>query len=672
MADVDVDLLLEPGDLRTELAFEDRQRLAVEGHADGLDPGEDRDEWQLDLAEQPLELDLAEPPFERLTDRHRRQGIETGPGSSRQVRSRRKDLVEVLRDDVGDRLAAERGVEDVRGDLRVERDRQRLRGLVLGEGRDEDRLHLVADQRDAKPLDEMAQCVGCFGAIGGDHASLGPGDGQRERSSAPRPRVVREERDTDRRLGREPRLEVADRVHADDLDAPGVEDRLGEGGRQVLRRLERGRLPAAVGGAIGAGRRGSDGVEVEAELQLAARRADRCPGTSRAPALGTAAGDPRSGHVAALRHRSQPLRPLLRGLAGHRRQPLDQRPELVLAEQAHDGVAVVVAETRGLEIDLDRQVADDRRQLAAHEHLLAVLAQLVAQLLGGDIVEALEERVERAELADELRGGLLAHPRHAGNVVRRVALERLVIDHLVRPQPEPLVDPRHVVDDRVLDAGARRHQADARRDELEHVEVDGDDRRLQVVAVVELARDRPDDVVGLVAGHLVDRDPEGLHDLAHLRKLVAQVVRHLHAGCLVVRVLLVAEGRPREVEGDREVVGLQILDPAQDDAREPEDAIHQLTLGRGEGRESEVAAVDEPVAVEQHQAFGGHVPSVPAGRAVIRQVRPRLRGPDRRSSAAEAARGPAQGEQPEPDDEQRARDHHELRYAGGVVGDRRQ
>ena len=35
-----------------------------------------------------------------------------------------QDLVEVLRDDVGDRLAAERGVQDVGRDLRVERDRR--------------------------------------------------------------------------------------------------------------------------------------------------------------------------------------------------------------------------------------------------------------------------------------------------------------------------------------------------------------------------------------------------------------------------------------------------------------------------------------------------------------------------------------------------------------------
>ena len=55
---------------------------------------------------------------------------------------------------------------------------------------------------------------------------------------------------------------------------------------------------------------------------------------------------------------------------------------------------------------------------------------------------------------DELRGRLLPHAGDARDVVRRVTLERLVVDHLVGPQAEPLVDPRDVVDDGVLDAGA--------------------------------------------------------------------------------------------------------------------------------------------------------------------------------------------------------------------------
>ena len=139
-------------------------------------------------------------------------------------------------------------------------------------------------------------------------------------------------------------------------------------------------------------------------------------------------------------------------LAGHRRQALDQRAELVLAEEPDDGLAVVVAEARRLEVELDRQVADDRRQVLAHEHRVAVLDELLAQLVGLDLVDPLVERLERPELADELGRGLLADAGHARDVVGRVALERLVVDHLAGDEIEPLGDPGRVVEDRVLDA----------------------------------------------------------------------------------------------------------------------------------------------------------------------------------------------------------------------------
>ena len=48
---------------------------------------------------------------------------------------------------------------------------------------------------------------------------------------------------------------------------------------------------------------------------------------------------------------------------------------------------------------------------------------------------------------------------------RSVALERLVVDHLVRPQPEPFVDPGDVIHVVFPTPGSRRHQADARRNE---------------------------------------------------------------------------------------------------------------------------------------------------------------------------------------------------------------
>ena len=243
-----------------------------------------------------------------------------------------------------------------------------------------------------------------------------------------------------------------------------------------------------------------------------------------------------------------------------------------------------------------------------------MLDELVAQLVRLDLVDPLVERLERPELADELGRGLLPHPGHARDVVGRVALERLVVDHLAGDEVEPLGDPGGVVQDRVLDAGPRRHQPRVVGDELEHVEVAGHDRRVET-ASLGVHGDRADDVVGLVAGELVDGDAQRLDHLADLRELVAQVVGHPLAGRLVLGVLLVPEGRALEVEGDGDVVRTEVLDAAQDDAAEAEDGVDELALRGRQGRQGEVSAVDEPVAVEQHEAFGGHGSSVPVGPA---------------------------------------------------------
>ena len=167
---------------------------------------------------------------------------------------------------------------------------------------------------------------------------------------------------------------------------------------------------------------------------------------------------------------------------------------------------------------------------------------------------------------------------------------------------------------------------------------------------VGLPGQRPDDVVGLEALELVDRDAERLDDLADLRELVPKVVRHARPGRLVLGVLLVPERRTREVERDRHVIRLEIREAAQDDAAEAEDAVDQLTLRRRQRGQSVVTAVHEPEAVEQHQAFHRRAspgcprvrdvrPSVPAWR---RRTRPqRLRA--ERAARARRGRGPRRG-----------------------------
>ena len=264
-----------------------------------------------------------------------------------------------------------------------------------------------------------------------------------------------------------------------------------------------------------------------------------------------------------------------------------------------------------------------------------VLAELLAELLRRDVVEVRIQRVEVAELADELRRGLVSDARHAGDVVGRIALERLEVDHLARHEAVALLDPGRVVHHGRVDAHPGRHEPRPVGHELEHVQVAGHDRGLEVAAF-GLARERADHVVRLEARHLVDRESQRRDHLADLRELGAQVVRHRAPGRLVIGGQAVPEGRGRQVEGDRDVVGANVLEATQDDVREPEDRVHQLAL-RGRERhvdEREVAAIDEPVAVEQHQAFHGRR-HPPVGAA--RGMRLRRRGAPRSSVLVRAA-----------------------------------
>ena len=127
VADVGVDLRLEPRDLGRELGRQDLQRLEIEGDAGRLHPGEDRDQRQLDLAVQAVETVVDQPSLERLAHGERGERLQAGPGRGVELGDGRQDEVELLGDDIGDRLAAQRCVEDVGGDLGVERDGRRGR-----------------------------------------------------------------------------------------------------------------------------------------------------------------------------------------------------------------------------------------------------------------------------------------------------------------------------------------------------------------------------------------------------------------------------------------------------------------------------------------------------------------------------------------------------------------
>ena len=187
-----------------------------------------------------VELDLLEAALERLARRRARPAPRGRPGPSPAAPSPGGRIwSRLLGDDVGDRLAAQRGVEDVRRDLGVEGDDRH--GVVVSRisATPATRTGLTSCPTSGvpQPLEQVAQGVGRLRALRRDDPAVRPGDGQGERRPAPRPRIVGHERDTDRRLRGQPRLEVGDPVGAADLDPARVADRRRERRRQVVDRL---------------------------------------------------------------------------------------------------------------------------------------------------------------------------------------------------------------------------------------------------------------------------------------------------------------------------------------------------------------------------------------------------------------------------------------------------
>ena len=228
-----------------------------------------------------------------------------------------------------------------------------------------------------------------------------------------------------------------------------------------------------------------------------------------------------------------------------------------------------------------------------------MLGQPIAEL-ALHLVEMLVDPVERPELLEQAARGLLPHARHPGDVVARVALECLVVEHLVGAKAVALRDPRLVVDHRRRHAHPGRQQPHVVVDELEPVEVAGDDHRVDARGRGPL-RERADHVIGLVSLELADRDVHHRGDLADDRELRAQIVRHARPAALVVGIRVEAELRLADVERHDRVVRLHVLHAAQDDLEEPEDGVHERAVGERQRRQREVAAVHQARPVDEHE-----------------------------------------------------------------------
>ena len=339
-----IHLAFEALDLGGELPFEIGQRLEVEGDAGGLHAGQDGDQRTLELGEEPIEPGIDHRPFEQRSDGRSGQRVETRPCRRVEILRRRHLDIEALGRHIGDGLAAQRGVEHVGGDLRVEGDGQGRGPRVTREPVGQHGLHVMADERLAALDDEVAQAVDGVRRGSDDHAPVLTGDREGLRLPMQGPRVRGDEGDGEVRLCRQPRSDVVEPVRRPDLEPTGILDRRRKRGRQVTLG-DLGQRPVVIESG-----EPTDAVEVEAELEPVAVRRAACRG--RPGARGA-----RRAHAAA--ELAQAGRGLLRCLTAKWRQTVDQGAELVLAEDADHGLPVVVADLRPFRVERHRQVAHE-------------------------------------------------------------------------------------------------------------------------------------------------------------------------------------------------------------------------------------------------------------------------------------------------------------------------
>ena len=117
-----------------------------------------------------------------------------------------------------------------------------------------------------------------------------------------------------------------------------------------------------------------------------------------------------------------------------------------------------------VEVDVDLEVAVDRRELLRADRVVGRRAQVLAPLLARDGVEIRVDALHRPEPAPAARPPSCRRcPGTPGDVVRGVALEADEVGHELGADAVALHDPLGRVDDHVGDPARRHHDADVAR-----------------------------------------------------------------------------------------------------------------------------------------------------------------------------------------------------------------
>ena len=255
-----------------------------------------------------------------------------------------------------------------------------------------------------------------------------------------------------------------------------------------------------------------------------------------------------------------------------------------------------------LHIQLERHAAvDGGKPVAILRGLFAVLQLGARTLFDALVVDVRVHALERAEVVQQLHGGLFTDTGHARNIVRRIAHERLKVNQANRVEAVFLAESSGVVGliGGLSHAGGHEHDGRAAADQLEAVPVTGYDHA-GVAVLVRAAADGAEQVIRLVARLFAPDDAQRIEHLLCKRQLRRQLIRHALAGGLVGVEFKVTEGFLLHVKADDGAVGLLLVLQFEQRSQKAVNRVGGQSLVVGQLPYAVERAVQYAVAVYHH------------------------------------------------------------------------
>jgi hypothetical protein len=229
-----------------------------------------------------------------------------------------------------------------------------------------------------------------------------------------------------------------------------------------------------------------------------------------------------------------------------------------------------------------------------------MLGQVLLPLGAGDLIDVVQDRLQRPEPLQQLGCGLVADPRDARDVVGGVALQPDEVGHQLGRHAVALDHALAIVDLRVGDPAGGGHDTNTVADHLVDVAIAGDDHHRDV-GLPGLLHEACDHVVGLPAFDLHVVEAERLGQGRQVGPLLLEQVGTRRPAGLVLGVLLLP-ARHSGVPGDDHGRRLVLDEDLGHHRREAVDGVGGPAVGgRDRLRKREERPVGEAVAVDQEQ-----------------------------------------------------------------------